>query len=122
MIDEDELAGQKSQKTLPVDTSKRLPVHQNKTQSTGSVGKLNIMDWITNFMQSLRTADSGMGRYITPWEMKSIPSGTTYNRTVGCIETAVQGLATCRARGIYYYPDQFVFNVLRPHFCALTLG
>ena len=35
MIDEDELAWKKSQKTL--DTSKR--VHQNKTRNTGSAGK-----------------------------------------------------------------------------------
>ena len=50
------LAWMKSQKTL--DTSKRL--HQNKTRSTGSVGK-----WLYPNFAIIGTTDSGKCRYIT---------------------------------------------------------
>ena len=75
-------------KEKPEDTRYIQIVHQNETRSTGSVGKLNIVVLIPNFMPLLGTVNSGMGR---PWEkMKSIPRGSAYHRIVGCIDTPVQ--------------------------------
>ena len=92
-----------------INTMVELVTHNppNETRSTGSVGKLNIMEsilnfvpslGIPNFVPSLGSADSGMAIYVSllegPWEIKSIPRGTTYHMTAGCIETPVQGLVT----------------------------
>ena len=59
-VDEDDL------KPEPEDSRYLKRLHQNETRSTGSVGKLTIMDLISNFMPTLGTADSGIVRYITP--------------------------------------------------------
>ena len=52
-------------KEKPENTTIHLKrLDRNETQSTGSVGKLNIM--LPNFMPSLGAVDLGMGRYVTP--------------------------------------------------------
>ena len=56
-------------------------VNWTETRSTRSEKKLNIMDSIPN---NMGTADSGVGRPNGPGRY---PGGTTYHRTVGCMET-----------------------------------
>ena len=53
-------------KEKPQDTGYIKRLHPNETQSTGSVGKLIIMESIINFIPLLGTADLGMGRFVTP--------------------------------------------------------
>ena len=57
-------------KEMPEDTRYIQILHRNETWGTGSVGKLNIMDSLPDYMPLLGTADSGMGRislHVGPW-------------------------------------------------------
>ena len=120
------LAWKKSQKTLDINkiTLKWDPKHRECGQT-----KHNGLD------SQLGTTDSGMGRYFTPrgslWDGGEIhtqghhlpqdcwlywdPGGTTYHRTVGCIET--QGappttglLAVLRPRGHHLPQDCWLYR------------
>ena len=54
MIDDDVCVKEKREDTRYIQI-----LHRNETHSTGSMGKLNILDLIPNFMPSLGTADLG---------------------------------------------------------------
>ena len=88
-VDEDDWWGwswhmKVSQKTIDTCSSKIL--HQNETQSTGSVGK--GFDSQLSHYQELQTLEWAWSSLPGgSWEeVKSWSRGTTYHRTVGCIE------------------------------------
>ena len=112
------LAWNKSQQIL--DTSKRL--HWNETQSTGSVGKLNRMDSIPNFMpfgncrhgyglgRSFPAAPPTTGLLALSRPQSKDSTATTIQAPLGCFFTmctTISGTLFCRPRSrsrVYFAP------------------